>query len=120
MERRRRSGRRHCRHALRPERLERDQRHQDEDCRNAKESSTWSGNRGGLRPCGLIEASINTLKRDLIEEAIIVSLVIIVFLFHLRSALIPILTLPLAVLATFIPMYYLQVSSNIMSLGGLR
>jgi len=45
--------------------------------------------------------------------------VIIVFLFHIRSALIPILTLPLAVLATFIPMYYFQVSSNIMSLGGL-
>ncbi len=68
---------------------------------------------------GLIRASIPTLQRDLIEEAIIVSLVIIVFLFHFRSALIPILSLPLAVLATFIPMYYLQVSSNIMSLGGL-
>jgi Cu(I)/Ag(I) efflux system membrane protein CusA/SilA len=68
---------------------------------------------------GLIHASIDTLQRDLIEEAIIVSLVIIVFLFHIRSALIPILTLPLAVLATFIPMYYFQVSSNIMSLGGL-
>jgi copper/silver efflux system protein len=73
----------------------------------------------GYDRAGLIEASINTLKRDLFEEAIIVSLVIIVFLFHLRSALIPILTLPLAVLATFIPMYYFQVSSNIMSLGGL-
>ncbi|HEY6182141.1 MAG TPA: efflux RND transporter permease subunit, partial [Terriglobales bacterium] len=54
-----------------------------------------------------------------IEEAIIVSLVIIVFLFHFRSALIPIITLPIAVLASFIPMYYLRVSSNIMSLGGL-
>jgi Cu(I)/Ag(I) efflux system membrane protein CusA/SilA len=73
----------------------------------------------GYDRAGLIEASINTLKRDLLEEAIIVSLVIIVFLFHLRSALIPILTLPLAVLATFVPMYYFQVSSNIMSLGGL-
>jgi copper/silver efflux system protein len=68
---------------------------------------------------GLIQASINTLKRDLLEEAIIVSLVIIIFLFHLRSALIPILALPIAVIATFIPMYYLQISSNIMSLGGL-
>jgi copper/silver efflux system protein len=67
----------------------------------------------------LIEASIDTLKRDLIEEAIIVSLVILIFLFHFRSALIPILTLPIAVIASFIPMYYLQVSSNIMSLGGL-
>jgi Cu(I)/Ag(I) efflux system membrane protein CusA/SilA len=67
----------------------------------------------------LITESISTLQRNLIEEAVIVSLVIIVFLFHFRSALIPILTLPLAVLGTFIPMYYLQVSSNIMSLGGL-
>ena len=73
----------------------------------------------GYDRAGLIDASIDTLKRDLLEEAIIVSLVIMVFLFHLRSALIPILTLPLAVLATFIPMYYFQVSSNIMSLGGL-
>ncbi len=46
-------------------------------------------------------------------------MVIIVFLFHFRSAFIPILTLPIAVVASFIPMYYLQVSSNIMSLGGL-
>jgi copper/silver efflux system protein len=73
----------------------------------------------GYDRSGLIEASIDTLKRDLIEEAIIVSLVIIIFLFHFRSALIPILTLPIAVIASFIPMYYLEVSSNIMSLGGL-
>src|SRR5579862_8368047 len=73
----------------------------------------------GYDRSGLIQASINTLKRDLVEEAIIVSLVIIIFLFHLRSAFIPILALPIAVLASFIPMYYLQVSSNIMSLGGL-
>src|SRR5271156_6659497 len=73
----------------------------------------------GYDRAGLIQASINTLKRDLLEEAIIVSLVIIVFLFHLRSAFIPILVLPIAVIATFIPMYYLQISSNIMSLGGL-
>jgi Cu(I)/Ag(I) efflux system membrane protein CusA/SilA len=73
----------------------------------------------GYDRSGLINGSINTLKRDLTEEAIIVSLVIIVFLFHFRSALIPILTLPLALLATFIPMYYFRVSSNIMSLGGL-
>jgi copper/silver efflux system protein len=73
----------------------------------------------GYDRSGLIEASIDTLKRDLIEEAVIVSLVILIFLFHFRSALIPILTLPIAVIASFIPMYYLQVSSNIMSLGGL-
>ena len=67
----------------------------------------------------LINESIHTLKRDLILEAIIVSFVSIAFLFHFRSALVPILTLPIAVLAAFIPMFYLHVSSNIMSLGGL-
>src|SRR6266850_2372624 len=67
----------------------------------------------------LIRESIGTLRRTLIEEAIVVSLVIMIFLFHFRSALIPILALPIAVVASFIPMYYLQVSSNIMSLGGL-
>jgi len=67
----------------------------------------------------LIEESIGTLRRTLIEEAIVVSVVILIFLFHLRSALIPILALPIAVAASFIPMYYLGVPSNIMSLGGL-
>jgi Cu(I)/Ag(I) efflux system membrane protein CusA/SilA len=67
----------------------------------------------------LIHKSIHTLQRDLLEEAIIVSLVIIIFLFHFRSALIPILTLPIAVIASFIPMYYFHVTTNIMSLGGL-
>ena len=73
----------------------------------------------GYDRSGLIHSSIETLQRDLLEEAIIVSIVIIVFLFHFRSALIPILTLPIAVIAAFIPMYYLHVTSNIMSLGGL-
>jgi Cu(I)/Ag(I) efflux system membrane protein CusA/SilA len=67
----------------------------------------------------LISESINTVKHSLLEEVIIVSLVIIVFLFHFRSALIPILTLPIALVISFIPMYYLNVSSNITSLGGL-
>jgi Cu(I)/Ag(I) efflux system membrane protein CusA/SilA len=67
----------------------------------------------------LIDTSIKTLQRDLLEEAIIVSLVIIVFLFHFRSALIAILALPIAVLVSFIPMYWLGVTSNIMSLGGI-
>ena len=67
----------------------------------------------------LIDQSIHTLKRDLFAEALIVSFVSIIFLFHFRSALVPILTLPIAVLAAFIPMYLLHVSSNIMSLGGL-
>src|SRR5256886_1847783 len=73
----------------------------------------------GYDRSGLIHASIETLQRDLLEEAAIVSVVIIIFLFHFRSALIPILTLPIAVVASFIPMYYLHVTSNIMSLGGL-
>jgi Cu(I)/Ag(I) efflux system membrane protein CusA/SilA len=73
----------------------------------------------GYDRSGLIQDSIQTLQRDLLEEAAIVSLVIVVFLFHFRSALILILTLPIAVVASFVPMYYLGVSSNIMSLGGL-
>ncbi|HEV2489411.1 MAG TPA: CusA/CzcA family heavy metal efflux RND transporter [Candidatus Acidoferrales bacterium] len=73
----------------------------------------------GYDRSGLIQDSIKTLQRDLFEEVIIVSLVTIAFLFHFRSALIPILTLPIAVIASFIPMYFLHVSSNIMSLGGL-
>src|SRR5580692_8451337 len=73
----------------------------------------------GYDRSGLIHASIETLQRDLLEEAIIVSIVIVIFLFHFLSALIPILTLPIAVVAAFITMYYLHVTSNIMSLGGL-
>jgi Cu(I)/Ag(I) efflux system membrane protein CusA/SilA len=68
---------------------------------------------------GLINDSLSTLRRTLIEEAIVVSIVIIIFLFHLRSALVPIIALPIAVAASFIPMYYLGVSANIMSLGGI-
>jgi Cu(I)/Ag(I) efflux system membrane protein CusA/SilA len=73
----------------------------------------------GYDRSGLIDASIKTLQRDLLEEAIIVSFVIILFLFHFRSALIAILALPIAVLVAFIPMYWLGVTSNIMSLGGI-
>jgi Cu(I)/Ag(I) efflux system membrane protein CusA/SilA len=73
----------------------------------------------GYDRSGLIRESIATLQRDLVEEAIIVSVVIVVFLFHFRSAFIPILTLPIAVIGAFLPMYYLHVSSNIMSLGGI-
>ncbi len=73
----------------------------------------------GYDRSSLIHASISTLQRDLLEESIIVSLVIVVFLFHFRSALIAILTLPIAVLISFLPLYLLNVSSNIMSLGGM-
>jgi Cu(I)/Ag(I) efflux system membrane protein CusA/SilA len=67
----------------------------------------------------LIRRAIDTLKTTLGEEMIVVSLVIILFLFHFRSSAIPIFTLPIAVLLSFIPMYYLGVTANIMSLGGI-
>jgi copper/silver efflux system protein len=67
----------------------------------------------------LIGRSIDTLKHSLIEEAIVVSLVIILFLLHLRSALLPILSLPVSVALAFIPMYLLDIPSTIMSLGGI-
>jgi Cu(I)/Ag(I) efflux system membrane protein CusA/SilA len=68
---------------------------------------------------GLITASIATLRDTLLAEVAVVSLMILLFLLHVRSALIPIVTLPVAVVASFVPMYYLGVSSNIMSLGGI-
>ncbi|MFZ5894725.1 MAG: efflux RND transporter permease subunit [Myxococcota bacterium] len=68
---------------------------------------------------GLIRASIGTLSRTLIEEAIIVSLVFLVFLFHVRSALVVVIMLPVAIALSFIPMHYLGMTSNIMSLGGI-
>jgi copper/silver efflux system protein len=67
----------------------------------------------------LIEASIDTLSRTLIEEMIIVSAIIFLFLLHVRSAIIPILTLPLGVLLAFIPMAHQHLTANIMSLGGI-
>lgn len=67
----------------------------------------------------LIEASIDTLSHTLVEELVVVSIVILVFLMHGRSALVPILALPLAVVAAFIPMHYQGLSVNIMSLGGI-
>ncbi len=67
----------------------------------------------------LIKASIETLKRTLLEEMVIVSLVIFLFLMHARSALVPVIALPLAVLAAFVPMFYQGLTANIMSLGGI-
>jgi Cu(I)/Ag(I) efflux system membrane protein CusA/SilA len=68
---------------------------------------------------GLIERSIDTLKHALTEEAIVVSLVILLFLLHFRSSLLPILSLPICVALSFIPMVLLDIPSTIMSLGGL-
>lgn len=67
----------------------------------------------------LIRRSIDTLKRTLIEELLIVSLVILIFLWHIPSAIIPIITIPIAVALSFIPMYWTGSTANIMSLGGI-
>ncbi len=67
----------------------------------------------------LINRAIETLKRTLIEESIIVALVCFVFLLHVRSAFVAIITLPLGILIAYLCMYVLGLSSNIMSLGGI-
>jgi Cu(I)/Ag(I) efflux system membrane protein CusA/SilA len=67
----------------------------------------------------LIQDAVATLRHTLLEEMVVVSAVIFVFLLHARSALIPILTLPIGVLLSFIPMLQQQLTANIMSLGGI-
>jgi copper/silver efflux system protein len=67
----------------------------------------------------LIERSIDTLKEELLLEVIIVSLVILVFLWHIPSAVIPIVTIPVSVVLVFIPIYFIGLTSNIMSLTGI-
>lgn len=67
----------------------------------------------------LIDRAIETLKGSLIEEIVIVSLVILLFLWHAPSAIIPIITIPISVLLAFIPLYLLGQSTNIMSLAGI-
>ena len=67
----------------------------------------------------LIKRSIETLKHQLIEEMIIVSIVILIFLWHFPSAIIPIVTIPIAVFLSFIPMFGMRLTSNIMSLSGI-
>jgi copper/silver efflux system protein len=67
----------------------------------------------------LIERAIGTLKHELTVEMIIVSLVILLFLWHIPSAIVPIVTIPVSVLLAFIPMYYMGVTVNIMSIAGI-
>jgi Cu(I)/Ag(I) efflux system membrane protein CusA/SilA len=67
----------------------------------------------------LILSSIDNLEQTLIEELIIVALVILVFLWHFPSAIIPVLTIPISIVLAFIPMRLMGVTSNIMSLGGI-
>jgi Cu(I)/Ag(I) efflux system membrane protein CusA/SilA len=67
----------------------------------------------------LIHRSIDNLKEELLLEMIIVSLVILVFLWHIPSAIVPIVTIPVSVILAFIPMYFMGLTSNIMSLAGI-
>ncbi len=67
----------------------------------------------------LIEGAIDNLKEELILEMIIVSFVILIFLWHIPSAIIPIVTIPVSVLLSFIPMHLMGLNSNIMSLAGI-
>jgi Cu(I)/Ag(I) efflux system membrane protein CusA/SilA len=67
----------------------------------------------------LIKRAIATLREKLIEESIVVALVCLVFLWHIRSALVAIITLPTAIILSFVPMWWMHLTSNIMSLGGI-
>lgn len=67
----------------------------------------------------LILGSVNTLKNTLIQQAVVVTIICLVFLFHARSALIVMIVLPLSILMSFIGIRYLGLSSNIMTLGGI-
>lgn len=67
----------------------------------------------------LINKTIRLLKEKLFEEMIVVSIIILIFLWHIPSAIVPILTIPIAVLFSFIPMYLADIGSNLMSLAGI-
>src|SRR5437016_846395 len=67
----------------------------------------------------LIKRAISTLREKLIEESIVVALVCIIFLWHVRSSLVAIITLPIAIILAFLPMWWMGLTSNIMSLGGI-
>jgi Cu(I)/Ag(I) efflux system membrane protein CusA/SilA len=67
----------------------------------------------------LIDRAVDNLRHTLIEELLIVSLVIMIFLWDLRSAIVPIITIPVTVILAFIPMQWMGMTANIMSLGGI-
>jgi Cu(I)/Ag(I) efflux system membrane protein CusA/SilA len=67
----------------------------------------------------LINRAISTLKRTLLDEGLVVAAIIIIFLLHFGSSLVPIIALPISVILAFIPMHLLGINSNIMSLGGI-
>ncbi len=68
---------------------------------------------------GLIERAVDTLTEKLIEESIVVAIITMLFLFHFSSALVAIITLPIAILMAFIVMHFQGINANIMSLGGI-
>lgn len=68
---------------------------------------------------GLIDRAMETLRSTLVEELIIVSIIILIFLWHIPSAIVPIVTIPISILIAFIPLYLVGQSSNIMSLAGI-
>ncbi|MDI1229286.1 MAG: CusA/CzcA family heavy metal efflux RND transporter [bacterium] len=67
----------------------------------------------------LVREAVTTLRDTIFEEIVLVCIVILIFLFHIRSVLVVVITLPLSVLIAMIPMYYLNISLNIMSMGGI-
>ncbi|HMA67656.1 MAG TPA: efflux RND transporter permease subunit, partial [Desulfosalsimonadaceae bacterium] len=73
----------------------------------------------GYDRSGLIERSIDTLKKKLLEEMAVVAIICIIFLLHFRSAFVALFTLPVGVLIAFLVMYPLGINANIMSLGGI-
>ncbi len=67
----------------------------------------------------LIDHAIDTVKSKLVEEIIVVSIIILIFLWHVPSAIIPIVTIPVSVALAFIPMYFMGLNANLMSLAGI-
>ncbi|MBI2385322.1 MAG: efflux RND transporter permease subunit [Elusimicrobia bacterium] len=67
----------------------------------------------------LIMGAIDTLKHELFTQMVLVSLVLLVFLWHIPSAIVPIVTIPISTLLAFIPLYYMGISANIMSIAGI-
>ena len=117
---RRGSRRRHHHHAFRQERARNHRRREGE-----ARSSSRRACRAGVEivptydRSSLIKRAVDNLQGKLIEEFIVVALVCVAFLFHLRSAFVAIVSLPLGVLMAFIVMHYQGVNANIMSLGGI-
>jgi Cu(I)/Ag(I) efflux system membrane protein CusA/SilA len=67
----------------------------------------------------LIQRAVDTLRGELVLQMVIVSAVILLFLWHIPSAVVPIVTIPVSVLLAFVPMYWMGISSNLMSLAGI-